>query len=172
MRSRRVELAILFALLLSATAVQADHCEPARAWQAKLRVPWDANQNRLEEAVEALPAKTRVDLLLDLNRCPTPEDLKRFKRFGSVAYVGKYLSVVLLKGVRAGDAALLARDPQVVMVEMDHKVSASLNTSVRAIRVRSSFDYSPDTVQDRHPGITGAGISTAILDSGVDDGVH
>ncbi len=134
--------------------------------------PGDKNQNFVEDEIESLDATNRVRILLDLNDCAETADLDRFARFGEIGYVGRYITVVCLTGVAVSDAIKLGLDGKVAMVEMDHEVQAMLDVSVPNIRVRASPTYSPATVEDTYPGITGAGVNIATLDTGVDDGVH
>lgn len=142
-------------------------------WQPKL-LHWnrDKNRNFVEDGIENLNPDARVDVFLDLNQALSREELQRFEQFGRLGYVGKYLSVAQLREVRAADAVRLGSHPFVAMVEWNKPGEYLLDRSVAAIRVRSSTTYSPNTVQDMHPGLTGIGVTIAILDSGVDDGLH
>jgi serine protease AprX len=164
----------LLSFLGIAGAAQAQECVTPLEWQPKLGSQWnrDANNNNVEDDIEALAPTATLDILLDLNHCPTSQDLNHFAQLGALGYVGRAISVVQLLGVKASDAVALGQDPLVAMVETDRVVTAQLDVSNPAIRVRASATYSPNTIQDQFPSLTGAGVNVAILDTGVDDGVH
>ena len=175
--SRQLRPLIIFALalgFLAATEIQAQECVTPFEWQPKLGSQWsqDANNNNVEDEIESLAANETVDVLLDLNACATAQDYSRFEQFGALGYIGRSISVVQLLGVTRAEAMTLAQDSLVAMVQIDHEVTAQLDVSNPAIRVRSSGTYSPNTLQDQFPSLTGAGVNIAIIDTGVDDGLH
>lgn len=165
---------VVLLLAFCAVDARAIECVTPIEWQPKLGDRWnrDANGNNVEDEIEALAGGEVIDIVLDLNDCPTPLDLSRFAQFGMIGYIGKTVSIVQVKGVTPAGAVALGQDPRVAMVEIDHAVTAHLDISSAAIRVRASSTYSPNTVQDQFPSLTGAGANIAILDSGVDDGQH
>jgi serine protease AprX len=144
-------------------------CFTPPQWKPKLGTQWnrDANNNNVEDDIEKIAPDAAINVILDLNQCPSAADLSRFGAFGQVGFVGRFLSVVQLRGVKVSDALLLAQDPRVAMVELERPVTPSLDISTQAIRVRSGF-YSPNTVQDACP-LDGTGVTIAIIDTGVDD---
>ena len=165
---------VVLVLAFFAADAQAIECVTPLAWQPKLGDRWnlDANNNNVEDAIEGVVAASTLDIVLALNDCPTPEDLSRFAQFGTVGYIGQSISIVQLFGVTAADAIALGQDPRVAMVEIDHEATVALDVSSRAILVRASSEYSPNTLENQFPSLTGAGITIAVLDSGVDDGQH
>jgi hypothetical protein len=148
-------------------------CFTPPQWQPELGSRWnrDADDTNVEDDIEALPPGDVIDVILDLNDCPQSADLVRFAALGQIRLVGQHLSVVVLRGVTAANAVLLGQDPRVAMVELERQATTALDTSVRAIRVRSSSSYS-NTVEDDCPELDGTGVNIAILDTGVDDGQH
>lgn len=165
---------VLLLALFCAVDAQAIECVTPLAWQPKLGDRWnlDANNNNVEDAIEGVVAASTLDIVLALNDCPTPQDLARFAQFGTVGYIGQSISIVQLLDVTPAAAIALGQDPRVAMVEIDHKAAVALDVSSRAILVRASSEYSPNTVENQFPSLTGAGVAIAILDSGVDDGLH
>lgn len=165
---------LALAVLAGPAVLEAQECVTPLGWQPKLGSHWnrDANGNNVEDDIEAMAPGEILNVLLDLNDCATPSDLGRFAAAGTVGYIGRSVSVVQLLGVTAAEAEALGDDPRVAMVEIDREVTAQLDLSNPAIRVRASGTYSPDTVEDRFPGVDGTGINIAVLDTGADDGQH
>lgn len=160
---------LLVALLLAPPAVLAVECFSPLVWQPKLEnSPLDLNHNYVDDRIDAMPPGLPVDLILALNDCPRSADLERFDSYGTVVYVGRYLSFVAIDGVPAVDAIELASDPLVGFVDLSDFFEPALDISNPAIKVRASPDYSPNTIEDQH-GLTGAGVTIAIVDTGVDD---
>ncbi len=141
-----------------------------REWQPKLlNSPLDLNQNFVDDEIEAMPPTNHVNIILALNDCV---GASRFGQYGGISYASPYLTVVCLTNVVVTNAIALGQDNQVAMVELSRTDQIMLDKSVPNIRVRSSVNYSPNTVQDAYPTINGTGINIAILDTGVDDGQH
>lgn len=168
----RAVLGILLCLLMVPDGL-AIECFTPLEWQPKLGSRWsrDANNDNVDDLIPRLGGET-VDVLLDLNDCPTDADKARFAQFGTLGYTLQSISVVQLKDVRKADVFLLALDERVAMVEWDAPVHTTLDISAAALRVIRSSVYSPDTLEENAPGINGNGVNIAFLDTGVDDGVH
>lgn len=165
-------LAVGSAVLLTALPSAAQTRWTPRDWNSRLE-NWnrDLNANFIEDDLETDPGPT-VNVVLDLNDCPDDDDLLRLGAFGTLGYVGKYITVVQLSDVPLGNLLPLANDAIVAMVERDRLVELGLDDSVAAMQVAASTDYSPATVADKYPWLDGSGITIAIVDTGVDDGVH
>jgi|GEM_PF-1722821 len=89
-----------------------------------------------------------------------------------IHYIGRYVSVAAVKDIRVGDVRTLVAHPKVAFAQLDQIYTPTLDVSVRNIKVRASTDFSPSTVEDVFPTITGTGVNIAILDTGVDDTGH
>jgi len=141
-----------------------------RAWQPKV-TNWtgDADGNSVEDLIDAMPPTDILDIILCLNEAPRKGDLNRFAALGTIGYVSRYLPVVQLTNITAANAQALALDVRVALVQLNHVGVYTSDTSVAGIRVRSSASYSPNTVEDTYPAITGTGINIAVLDSAVDN---
>lgn len=129
----------------------------------------DKNRNKIDDLIEELESEERIGIFIDYNRHPDQNDVSRLSKFDfDVKYVYKYIEVICARNVAVFDVKALSSLPHVVMVKLEPKIYPQLDISSRAIKARESNDYSPNTAAEL--GVTGEGISIAILDSGVDDG--
>ncbi len=145
-----------------------------RQWQPKLGKLWnrDTNNNYVEDDIDAMPVTQIINTVLALNSCPTADDSLRIARYGKVTYISPYVTLMVLQNVKVSDAIALGADPVVAEVTLDHPITAFLDVSNPGIKDRASVTYSPNTVQDAYPTTDGTGVNIAIVDTGVDDGVH
>jgi serine protease AprX len=129
----------------------------------------DKNRNKIDDLIEELESEERIGIFIDYDRHPGQNDVSRLSKFDfDVKYVYKYIDVICARNVAVSDVKALSSLPHVVMVKLEPKIYPQLDISARAIKARESDDYSPNTAAEL--GVTGEGISIAILDSGVDDG--
>lgn len=129
----------------------------------------DKNHNKIEDIIEELGPEKRIGIFINYDHHPDDEDVARLQKFDfKVKYVYKYIDVICARNVAVSDVTALSHLPNVVMVKLEPKIYLQLDISSRAIKARESNDYSPNTAAEL--GVTGEGISIAILDSGVDDG--
>jgi subtilisin family serine protease len=148
---------------------------PAR-WQAA-DVLWINDvvpHNKIDDAIDASPA-TRVDVLVNFKTCVTPSEaslLEGISVASSVTRVFRTITTVAMSGVDLADAIQIAALPSVAFIERRGTAAYDLDTSVKAIKVAASTDYPTSTVQYAYPSIDGAGVTIAILDSGVDNAGH
>jgi len=150
---------------------QAIDCFTPRAWQPKLAsTPLDTNVNYIADTVDAVAAGTTINAVISLNRCPTTADAAILASKGTVLFQSKYISAVVMTGT-AGNLRSLAAESFVAFVDEDRQFFATLDVSNPAIKVRTSATYAPNTIQDQY-GYQGTGINIAIIDTGVDNGVH
>lgn len=161
-RTFRLVEYFLIASLITVPSAGAVECFTPSAWQPKLtETPRDSNHNLLEDSLEVSTGV--VNVVLDLNDCPVQADITRLARFGSVEQIGRFLSFVVLSNVAVADLPMLAADPLVAFVEEDSKILFMLDTSrgtIGADRVTTMY------------GFDGKEVNIAVVDSGVDDGVH
>ena len=131
---------------------------------------YDQNENKIDDRIETIASSfpdSLIDMIVDLRHKPEELDIDYFRSFGEISYVMQYLPSLSLHNVGAEMAFTIAQDMDVVMVEWDETVAASIATSVRAIKARSSSVYANSAWS---AGFKGKGINIAILDTGVDDG--
>ena len=143
----------------------------------------DSNLNFVDDFIEWIAAvegpNKRIDIAVDFNRCVTCTEgepgcssgniISFLEELGQIDYLGEVLTYAVVTDVRVGDVASIADREEVAMVEYLTPLSASLDTSVRAIRVRPSATFSPNTVEDQTNPPDGSGVTIAILDTGVDN---
>jgi len=110
----------------------------------------------------------RASLLVDFGRAVDESDIAALSNIVGTSNVLKfqYVDAVSIRGVRPSIVENLSKLGGVVMVELQQRVRAALDVSARAVKARSSTEYS-DVWEDF--GVNGAGINIAILDTGVDD---
>ncbi|UCG68185.1 MAG: S8 family serine peptidase [Thermoplasmata archaeon] len=128
----------------------------------------DKNQNKIHDQIEHMDPDYRISVFIDYDRIPTDDDVNRLSIFDlDVKFVYKYIEVICARNVLVSDAGIISSLPHVVMVKLEGMVYPALDVSARAIKARESNEYSPNSAHEL--GFTGAGISVAILDTGVDD---
>ncbi|UCE73940.1 MAG: S8 family serine peptidase [Methanomassiliicoccales archaeon] len=129
----------------------------------------DKNHNKIDDVIEEIAPEEKIGIFINYDRHPTKEDINRLSKFDiDIKYVYKYIDVICARNVDFEDVMAVSRLPHVVMVKLETKVYPALDVSARAIKTRESDNYSPTTAFEM--GFTGAGVSIAILDTGVDDG--
>ncbi|MEP0848412.1 MAG: S8 family serine peptidase [Phycisphaerae bacterium] len=130
----------------------------------------DENQDGVDDVFEVDPQVQHRALVLWW-RCPSDEDVAAITSMSeeiTLLHAFCTISVTALGGIDYARAAAIREMEGVVAVQVSRVLEASLDTSVQAIRVASGF-YSPDTVNDLFPWLTGASVNIAIFDTGVDD---
>ncbi len=144
-----------------------------REWQPKhTNFNLDGNGNYVDDAIERLDLNAQIDVLVACNRQPTKGDLRRFSALGEIGYVARYIPVVQIKRISVAASIRLGRDERVAHVELNREVFPTTDVSVPAIKVAGSSVYNPLTVDVAFPGMDGSGVNIAVIDTGVDDGVH
>jgi len=169
-------------------------CEPAppapdlvrnitpAAWQAEVvdwvrdAPPYDgvAPGNGVDYLIDE-SADPSFDIVVNLKRCIDPDFLAFLQTTSpgaTIQRLGKYITYIAMSGCTKSEVIAIAAHPSVAFVERQITFYAGLDISVPTIKVTSSSTYSPNTVQDALPGINGAGVNIAILDTGVDNHQH
>ena len=185
---RRAALASLLFLVFAAPAF-ATPFTPLE-WQgqgqrftAKGEVPgklltWnrDRDHNFIDDLLDGRPPSEKVDVIVDFNRCVTcceggaeHEALTFLRRLGKVDHISSIVTFAVVLQVPVSELRAIAERPEVAMVEWLVPSRLMTNVSVPAVRVAASGTFSPNTVQDAFPAITGAGMTIAVIDSGVDN---
>ena len=101
-----------FPLLLGAASAFADSPIVPLEWQHKLHgSPWDANDNQVDDELEAFPSTSTVDTILDLTDCPNAADKARLVTFGTLDLQIQDPPILALRGVLVSRLTTLAADP-------------------------------------------------------------
>lgn len=183
---RRFFLAAVVLILSSAT-VQASPFTPLE-WQGRAKsvyggevigklVTWnrDRNQNFIDDLLDERKPDERVDIIVDFNRCVTcceageEEVLSYLRQLGRIDHISSLVTFAVVLDVAVGELPAIARREEVAMVEWLVPAQGGLDVSNPAVRMSASATFSPNTVEDAFPAITGAGQTIAVIDSGVDN---
>ena len=166
---------VAFCLLLSSLLVAVQQAGATIytpfVWEPKME-GWirDADGDYIDDLMDLSQPDKRYEVVLDLNTCLSENEIYyEFDPYGTIEYIGKYVSFVAMAKVKAADLPVLASHPYVAAVEMQTEIQLTLDVANPAIKDRASGTYSPDTVEDAFPGIDGTGVNIAIIDSGVDN---
>ena len=129
---------------------------------------FDQNANGLDDRMEGLILEGKsVGVILVLEKRPNQKHFDEIDGLGlTVDHVYKYIDAIRIDEVPASKTYELTQIPELKLVEWQAPVYPFLDTSVSAIKVRDSSDYSP-VVWDKQ--FYGEGINIAILDTGVDN---
>ena len=114
----------------------------------------------------------RIPVFVVYSRDTDPGDIDALEALGDnirIEFVSQYLDVVIANDLTIEQIRSASKLPGVVIVEFQKVYAPLLDTSVRAIKARESSVYSPYTAAEYNGGYTGAGITVAVLDTGVDD---
>lgn len=130
----------------------------------------DLNRNFIDDQIETrFTTGELVNVVVDFNECVPPRQAEHLLAgFGRITYLSKLVSSVMLDNVRYENLEKLAALPQVALVEWQIPVGLGNDVASRANQSRASVTYSTDTAED--DGSTGAGVTIAVIDTGVDDG--
>lgn len=180
MKPRMAFLPLL--LVLPAAPTDASPYTPL-AWQGKVEqhahapmvgqrkhLTWvrDQNRNFIDDELEASAQPgSRVDVVVDLNRCLTPAEIETaLAPLGGVAYVGKLITFVLLDQVDVRDLPRLAARPEVAMIEQRTLMNPEMDVASRAAEAHKSSVYT-GTAEDL--SLTGNGVVIAFMGTGITD---
>ncbi len=145
----------------------APHRVPER-WQNPEDVAWIGDvepRNKIDDDIDAAPSGPH-DIIVNFKTEVQPSQVNFLSMLGSVQYVARFVSSVFVGGVATEDIELIAARPDVAFIELQRDPVFFLDVATQATKVTSGF-YTPDTVADQYPGLTGAGVNIVIFDSGV-----
>jgi len=141
-------------------------------------VTWnrDQDQNFIDDLLDGRAPSEKVDIIVDFNRCVTccaegteHEALTFLRRLGKVDHISSIVTFAVVLQVPVSELRSIAERPEVAMVEWLVPAQGMLDVSTPAVRVSASGTFSPNTVQNAFPAINGAGMTIAVIDSGVDN---
>lgn len=185
---RRILIATAVLTLFAATA----HASPFTPleWQGRIQreggggeavgklVTWnrDRDHDFIDDLLAGRAPSDKVDIIVDFNRCVTcceegddAEVLKALRRVGRIDHISRLVTFAVVLGVPVSELRAIADREEVAMVEWLVPAQGGLDVSNPAVRVAASATFSPNTVADAFPTITGAGQTIAVIDSGVDN---
>ena len=170
-----IRCAMLTILVLIVSPAMAAHPWTPIDWQDKGRLRnWrpDEDGNFIADHLETLEG--RVDIIVDLNRCLGDPDASPLIAFlnsvGDVAYVGKYLSFVIVRDVSVSRLGEISERSEVAMIEPDLPMTF-LGTGLQSLNVEESGYNREHNLQLEDYGwpseLNGEDVTVAIVDTGV-----
>ena len=134
----------------------------------------DRNHNKIDDLIEFKVEKTSykdqdsISVFVHYDHKPNVLDVENLESLDvTISYTAKFINTICVRNLSFPLVQKIADLPGVVMVELQPRIYSRLDISVRAIKVRESSFYSPNTVWDL--GYTGNDVVVAVLDTGVDD---
>ena len=134
----------------------------------------DRNHNKIDDLIEFKVEKTSykdqesISVFIHYDHKPNVLDVENLESLNvTISYTAKFINTICVRNLSFSLVQKIADLPGVVMVELQPRIYSRLDISVRAIKVRESSFYSPNTVWDL--GYTGNNVVVAVLDTGVDD---
>ena len=134
----------------------------------------DRNHNKIDDLIEFKVEKTSykdqesISVFVHYDHKPNILDVENLESLNvTISYTAKFINTICVRNLSFPLVQKIADLPGVVMVELQPRIYSRLDISVRAIKVRESSFYSPNTVWDL--GYTGNNVVVAVLDTGVDD---
>lgn len=135
-------------------------------------MPWnrDTDRNGIDDLLDTKTLNDPTDrshVYVDYDHYPTGADRDALERIVDISFAPKYINTLCALDVPLSSLEDIRDLSGVIMVEEQLPMRTQLDVSTRTIKMRASSEYS-DTVEDRY-AFDGAGITIAILDTGVDD---
>ncbi|MCD6461511.1 MAG: S8 family serine peptidase, partial [Thermoplasmata archaeon] len=129
----------------------------------------DLNRNGIFDSLESLlDGRRTVDVFVDYDHVPTPEDVALLRDMGfTTAGVYRLGKAVGLNDVPSRLVRSLPGIPGVVMVEPAGTPLLFSDIATPNAKARPSEEYSPYTAWEM--GVRGRGINIAVVDTGIDD---
>jgi len=141
-------------------------------------VTWnrDVDHNFIDDLLDSRAPSDKVPIIVDFNQCVTccekgteHEVITYLRSVGTLDFVSDHVTFAVVLDVPVSELPVIANRKEVAMVEYLAPAGGTLSNSNKAIRVGASMQNSPNTVEDAFPTINGAGVTVAVLDSGVDN---
>ena len=132
--------------------------------------------NRVDDHIDSLNMVNPwlpVDIIVDFCSTPMPADSTFLASYGTVYEVFRFIDAIAVRGVTVANCYAIVNYPRVKLIEWDWNIYPHLDVSACAIQARGSatYPYPMQAAWSGPPllGVTGAGVTVAVIDSGVDD---
>ena len=133
----------------------------------------DRNRNFIDDIIDRRRGIVKqFDIIIDLNSfLKTDEIKKKFQDYGNIKYISKMITSVFLDIVKAQDLPIIAKMPEVAIIEIQHGFQPALDISARAVQSKATqtIGHSYHSKAAADVPLTGLGVTIAVIDTGVDD---
>ena len=129
-----------------------------------------APHNKIADTIDT-SSNALFEIVITYKRCISLADIALVNSTGGIfERQSKYISSMSYRDVpKLAIETIIASDPGVAFIEQQGIYTNMTDVSVPAIRVTTSTNYAPNTVEDAFPTIDGSGVNIVIMDRGVDD---
>ena len=147
----------------------------ANAWALHTPLEWyeysplDSNHNKLDDRLDRLASSAKPEVFLCFRYDCRPDSvMSQLLALGAeLGYQSPIIASAVIRNLTVSNLqSIVASWSDIGWIVPNDSAHAMMSTSGQAIKAHSGF-YSPNTAQDR--GITGAGTTIAIFDTGVKD---
>lgn len=137
-------------------------------------VPWIGDvspRNKIQDTIDETAAG-EFEIVVNYRRCVGSQDLAFLDNLSATSHVqsrSPYITSVAVGGATYSDVQAIAALEEVAFIEEQDEFMPTLVVSVPAMCVTAGAHPCAGNVEDAF-GLTGAGVTVAIVDSGVDNG--
>ena len=131
----------------------------------------DDDNNRIDDRLDQKTLENsneQVNIFINYNNPISNIDIERLDQFDlKISYITKYINTICISDIPVSLITEVVALPNIIRIEQQPMLQPLLDISTRAMKVRESDKYSPETAWEL--GYTGESITIAVLDTGVDD---